>query len=87
VGLDVLFDQRLAGLDRPFVHAGHGVMDIAVKEFSVVGIEHDLPDGRAGALRHHAVNHAFAFRHPGAGKPHDRYSPASTGDYFCSGTS
>jgi hypothetical protein len=70
VALDVLLDQRLAGLDRPFVHARHGVMDVAVEEPAMVGIEHDLADGRAGALGHHAVDHAFAFRHPGAGKPH-----------------
>jgi hypothetical protein len=36
----------------------------------MIGIEHDLTDGRASAFRHHAVHDAFAFGHPGAGKTH-----------------
>ena len=66
-----LFDFGLARLDRPFVHATHGVVDIADKKRSVVGIEHDLPDGRTGAFRHDPVHHAFAFCHPCSGETHD----------------
>ena len=47
-----------------------GIVDIPVKKDAVIGIEQDLSDRRAGAFRHHAIDHAFAFRHPGARKPH-----------------
>src|SRR5690606_38398253 len=63
-------DPRLARLLAPLVQAVGRVMDVAVEKASVVGEEHDLADGRAGAFRHHAIDHAFAFRHPGAWKSH-----------------
>jgi hypothetical protein len=69
---DVRLDQRLAAVEGPFVHAVLGVVDVAVEERAVVGVVHDLADGRAGAFRHHAVDHAFARRHPGSGKAHCR---------------
>ncbi len=72
-----LFDPGLAGLLRPFVQALGRVVDVAIVEPAVVGIEHDLADGRTGAFRHHPVDHAFAFRHPGSRETHDVHS-------FCS---
>ncbi len=59
--LDVLFDQRLALLMRPFVQAGRRIMDVTVKESPMIGVEHDLPDRRAGAFRHHAIDSRFRF--------------------------
>ena len=41
---DVVGDQRLAGLERPFVHTVCGIVDVAVKELSVVGVIHNLTD-------------------------------------------
>jgi hypothetical protein len=75
VRLHIGLDQRLARVEGPFVHAALGVVDVAVEERAVVAVIHDLADGRAGAFRHHAVDHAFARCHPGAGKTH--VSPAS----------
>ena len=40
------------------------------KKATVIGVEHDLADCRAGAFRHHTVHHAFALGHPGARKAH-----------------
>ena len=67
---DVVFNRAVALFLRPFVQPLFGVVDIPVVETAVIGIVHDLPNRRASALRHHAINHAFAFRHPCAGKSH-----------------
>ncbi len=75
VGLDVALDQRLTGLDGPFVHAAGRIVDVSVKKDPVVRVIHDLTDRRAGAFRHHAVDHAFTLCHPGAGKPHRLQPP------------
>jgi hypothetical protein len=45
-------------------------MNVAIEELSMVRKVHDLPDGRAGAFRHHPVDDAFAFGHPGSWKTH-----------------
>jgi hypothetical protein len=50
-------------------------VDVAVEERAVIGIVHDLPDGRAGAFRHHAVDHAFALVIQVPGKPIAAASP------------
>ena len=71
VGFDVPLDPGLARLNRPFVQAAGGIMDVAVEKRAMIRIIHDLANRRTGAFRHHAVDHAFAFRHPGAGKPHE----------------
>ncbi len=71
MGRHIGFDGLLAVFLCPFVHLVLGVMDVAIKELSMVGIEHDLPDGRARAFWHDAINDAFAFCHPCSGKPHE----------------
>ena len=78
VGFYIGFDQGLARFHRPFVHAGRGIMDVAIEKLSVIRIKHDLPDGRAGAFRNDAVNEALAFRHPRAGEthPNDPFTPS-----------
>jgi hypothetical protein len=50
-------------------------VDVTVEKLAMIGIEHDLANGRTGAFRHHAIDHAFAFRHPGSGKTHTRTPP------------
>jgi hypothetical protein len=52
------------------VHARLGIVDITVKEFTMIGIKHDLTNGRARAFGHHTVHNAFTFRHPSPWKTH-----------------
>src|SRR6056300_1150585 len=54
----------------PFVQSMGGIVNVPIKELSMIGIIQDLTDGRAGAFWHHAINHAFAFGHPGSRKSH-----------------
>ena len=70
MSFDVGGDQRLALVHCPFVHTASGVMNVPVEEFAVVGIIHNLPDCRTRAFRNDAVDYAFAFGHPSAGKTH-----------------
>src|SRR5690606_23158378 len=68
--LHVGLDQRLTFLLRPLMQTGRGIVDVAVVEPAVIRIVHHLADGRAGAFRLLAVDHAFAFRDPGSGETH-----------------
>ena len=70
MGLDVLRDQGLALWYCPFVHSMFGIVDIAVKKFAIVTIEHDLPNRRARAFGHHTIDDTLTFRHPGSWKSH-----------------
>lgn len=45
-------------------------MYIALKKRPMIGIIHDLSNGRTGAFRNNAVHHAFTLGHPSAGKAH-----------------
>ena len=63
-------DQRLAFVHRPFVHTTRRIVDIPIKKGAVIGVIHDLTDGRAGAFRDDPIDHTFAFGHPSAGKTH-----------------
>ena len=56
MGAHIGFDRALAGLDDPFVQPLGRIMDIAVEEAAMIGIEHDLPDGGAGAFGHDAID-------------------------------
>ena len=51
---------------RPLVQPFGAVVDIAIKKAAMIGVEHDLPDGRTRTFGHNAVRHAFAFGHPGS---------------------
>ena len=66
----VVGDQRLAVLDGPFMHTPGGIMNVAIEKFAMIGIIHDLSDGRTGAFGDDAIDDAFAFGHPGSGKAH-----------------
>jgi len=70
--LYILLDQGLAVGHGPFMQPLGGIVNIAIEKTAMVGIKHNLPDGRAGAFRHHPVDHAATFGHPGAGKAHAR---------------
>ena len=75
VALHIVRDRLMAVFKRPFVHAIFGIMDVAIKEFTLIRIIHNLANGRAGTFRDNPIHNAFAFRHPNAGKTHNLKTP------------
>jgi hypothetical protein len=59
------------------VYSGLWIVDIAIKERAMVGIEHDLVNGRSVTLWNDHIDHAFTFRHQDDLKTHRVYPSCS----------
>ena len=66
----VFFDLGLAVILCPFMKTILGVVDVPIKEFSVIGVKHNLSDCGAGAFWNDAVHNAFGLCHPSTWKTH-----------------
>ena len=68
--LNILCDEFLAIWQSPFMKPIFRIMNIAVEKPPVIRKKQDLPNRGTCAFGDHAIDQAFALRHPGAWKSH-----------------